>query len=334
MPASTTTDRQTWRRVIPAARSTPISRTRSRTFIVSVLTMPSAATTTATSARTSNSPNTRSSASPMAPWIRPSGTGSRASERASSASAARSAADASLDETHREGVGAGDPESLGIGPADEQRFAGRTGQGPLGDADDAQAQRRAIGRRDDDPRSELEAVAGGDARRDDDRAAGDRVRRGPPPGRRRPGAAGRPRPRSAPTIATPSIRTPSTARSNVAIGLTERTPGSATEGLVEPLVEAAREDRGDDEVARDDVGDPGAGRRTGMLADPAERDDHREADRQRTDRQRGAATVTQDGGAGEPLLEAGQQPERGTRRAAPAPAGRTGRAAPTTSRTA
>ena len=35
--------RQTWRRVIPAARRTPISRTRSRTFIVRVLTMPSAA---------------------------------------------------------------------------------------------------------------------------------------------------------------------------------------------------------------------------------------------------------------------------------------------------
>ena len=63
MPASTTTERQTWRRVMPAARRTPISRTRSRTLMVSVLTMPSAATRTATSARASNSPKTRPSAS-------------------------------------------------------------------------------------------------------------------------------------------------------------------------------------------------------------------------------------------------------------------------------
>ena len=71
-PASTTTERQTWRRVIPAARRIPISRTRSMTFIVSVLAMPSAAMITATIARTSKSPKTRTSASSMAPltWSR------------------------------------------------------------------------------------------------------------------------------------------------------------------------------------------------------------------------------------------------------------------------
>ena len=76
-PASTTTERQTWPRVIPAARRMPISRTRSMTFMVSVLTMPSAAMRTATAASASNRPKIRPSASLMAPSIRSSGTTSR-----------------------------------------------------------------------------------------------------------------------------------------------------------------------------------------------------------------------------------------------------------------
>ena len=59
MPASTTTVPQTWPRVMPAARRTPISRTRSMTFMVRVLTMPRAAMKTAISASASNSPKTR-----------------------------------------------------------------------------------------------------------------------------------------------------------------------------------------------------------------------------------------------------------------------------------
>ena len=76
--ASTTTMRMTWRRLMPIARRTPISRTRSTTPIVSVLTMPSAATMTATSASASNTPKTRDSASATAPWIRSIGFDSRA----------------------------------------------------------------------------------------------------------------------------------------------------------------------------------------------------------------------------------------------------------------
>ena len=159
-PASTTTERHTWRRVMPAARRTPISRTRSRTFIVRVLTMPRAATMTAMTASASNRLKTRSSASPMAPWMRPRLAGSRARARASSAKAVALGVVGGGIEADREGVGAGQPEAVGVGPADEPRLAGAAGQRAVGDADDGQGQRRAVGGGDVDGVAHGETVAG------------------------------------------------------------------------------------------------------------------------------------------------------------------------------
>ena len=135
--------RQTWRRVIPAARRTPISRTRSMTLIVRVLTIPSAATMTATSARASNSPNTRPSASSMAPWTARAGSASSAS-CAAGPRAPRAAGGGAGLVADGEGVGAGDAELPGrVVPADEDRLAAVPGQRPLGDAGDAQVERPA-----------------------------------------------------------------------------------------------------------------------------------------------------------------------------------------------
>ena len=105
------------------------------------------------------------------------------------------------------------------------------------------------------------------------------------------------------------------------------TPGEVAQRLVEALVGRAREDRGHDEVAGHDVGDPGAGRRAGVLPDAAEGDDHGQADGQRPDRQRRAAAVAQDRGPGEALLEPGDERERGARPPGRGRAGRTARTA-------
>ena len=65
-----------------------------------------------------------------------------------------------------------------------------------------------------------------------------------------------------------------------------------------------------DELARDHVRDPGAGDGAGMLADATERDDHRETDRERTDRQGSPARSRSTRRAREPLLERGEHGER------------------------
>ena len=122
-PASTTTIRQTWRRVIPMARSTPISRTRSTTPIVSVLTMPSAATMTATTARASNTPKTRSSASRRRPGsVRsgsPRGRGRGPSRRAGPRRRRGAGGEADRRRRRRRGR----PGARGVRPADEDRLA-------------------------------------------------------------------------------------------------------------------------------------------------------------------------------------------------------------------
>ena len=56
---------------------------------------------------------------------------------------------------------------------------------------------------------------------------------------------------------------PRIARSNVAIGVTERTPGTAARDSAHALVRPHRSDRGHDFVARHDVGEPGRGRSCG-----------------------------------------------------------------------
>ncbi len=81
--------------------------------------------------------------------------------------------------------------------------------------------------------------------------------------------------------------------------------------MVEALVEAAREDRGQDEVPRDDILEPRAGGGPGMLPDPAEGDDHGQSDGQGADGQRRPRPVAQDGGPGQALLEARHHDERG-----------------------
>src|SRR4051812_870090 len=81
MPASTRMLRQTWRRLIPAARRTPISRPRSETPIDSVFATPRTATITAISPSRSKSPKIRSSVSPTVLSTWSSGVGVR-SERA------------------------------------------------------------------------------------------------------------------------------------------------------------------------------------------------------------------------------------------------------------
>ena len=204
-PASTTTERQTWRRVIPAARRMPISRTRSMTFMVSVLTMPSAAIRTATAASASNSPKIRPSASLIAPSIRSSGTTSSASAVAAPASVSRAEAGASGREADGEDVGAGDPEARRrVAPAD-RASPRRSGRGATARRCPATRRSRlaAVGRRDQDDLADGQrrvARPGRPARSSRRRHRARRARR---PGRRRRSAAGhrppgrrrRPRPR-------------------------------------------------------------------------------------------------------------------------------------------
>ena len=102
----------------------------------------------------------------MAPWMRPERrSGSSASDAGLVGERGPVGVGRRRAEADGEGIGAGDAEPLGIGPADEQRLAGRPGQRPLGDADDAQRQRGAVGGRGVDRRVEREAVARRDARR-------------------------------------------------------------------------------------------------------------------------------------------------------------------------
>ena len=116
---------------------------------------------------------------------------------------------------------------------------------------------------------------------------------------------------SAPTTAAASVRVPSRATSNVAIGLTRARFGTDVGDVPDdPLVRGDRTDRRQDELARDDVGDPAGGGRPGVLADPAQGDDHRQPDGQATQRQRRPARVAVDRAPGEPLLDPQQQCER------------------------
>ena len=78
----------------------------------------------------------------------------------------------------------------------------------------------------------------------------------------------------------------------------------------DPLVRGDRTDRRQDELARDDVGDPAGRGRPGVLADPAQGDDHRQPDGQATQRQRRPARVAVDRAPGKPLLDPQQQRER------------------------
>ena len=213
-------------------------------------------------------------------------------------------------EAHGEGIGARDTEAFRIGPADDERLAGRAGQGPFGDADDAQRQHRAVGRGGVDDRVESQAVARGDARGHDDGAAGVECRE-----RRRTVAGDEVQPAVGREVGADHRGTvgpdPVDGQRERADRAHRGDPGRDQHVL--ELVEAAREDRGQDEVARHDVGDPGSGRRPGVLPDASERHDHREADRQRPDRQRGTSPVTQERSAREPLLEPRDQPERQAR---------------------
>ena len=141
--------------------------------MVSVLTMPSAATMTATRASASNRPKTRSRASPMAPWIRSSvdrfeGEGASLVGEAGRGrppwpSAAKRTAKASAPAT---------PRRAGVGPADEDGLAGAAGQRPFGDADDRQGDARPVGGGGIDAVADREAVARRDAGRQDRGAAG------------------------------------------------------------------------------------------------------------------------------------------------------------------
>ena len=250
-PASTTTERQTWRGVIPAARRMPISRTRSMTFIVSVLAMPSAATMTAMTASASNRPKTRSSASSMAPGTRSRVTTSRADWRGRLgevvAGRGRGARVRSGRRTrprrHAEAV-------RRVVPADEHRLAAAAGQRALGDPDDAQRQRGPVDRGRVQRVAEPDAEALRDCGRHDRGAA--RVERGErrlPVARRSASVA---RPRRGPPRPSPRRRsaTPSIARSNVAIGLTRATPVIASSSSATPSSGGDRPDRGDEHVAR------------------------------------------------------------------------------------
>ena len=117
--------RQTWRRLMPAARRTPSSRMRSQVPIESVLTMPSPATTTAASASMSSRPNTRSSASPCAPRRGTTGAAVRASWVARPATAADAEAAVGGVVADGVGIGAGDAElRRRVRPADERGLAG------------------------------------------------------------------------------------------------------------------------------------------------------------------------------------------------------------------
>ena len=80
--------------------------------------------------------------------------------------------------------------------------------------------------------------------------------------------------------------------------------------LVALVADRDRRDRGEDLVARDDVGQPArrGGPRVG--GDRAERHDHREPDDERADRERRPAAIAGDRRAGEPLLEAQDARER------------------------
>ena len=99
--------------------------------------------------------------------------------------------------------------------------------------------------------------------------------------------------------------------SKVAIGLTRAMPGTAAgRSSATPSSAAIGRIEVDDQVARDDVGDPAGGRGAGVLPHPAERDDHRQPDGQAAERQRGPAPVADDRAAGEALLE----PEDGRER--------------------
>ena len=84
------------------------------------------------------------------------------------------------------------------------------------------------------------------------------------------------------------------ATSNVAIGLIRAMPGDRRRAVGDTLVRRDRADRGHDQVARHDIGDPGPGRRAGVLPDPTERDDHRQPDRQRPERQCRPARIADD----------------------------------------
>jgi hypothetical protein len=260
------------------------------------------------------------SASSMAPSIRSSGTTSSASWEAAVRSASRAesgvpganrSANTSAPATPRLVVASSQPTSIDspVRPGIDRSTMPTT----------CRSRRRAVDRRHRQDLVDGQAEAGGQPGRDDRRTAG--VERGE---RRiavavdeasRPSAA-----MSAPTTAAASVRTPSRATSKVAIGLTRATPGRAGQVLGDALVLGDRADRGQDELARDDVGDPAGGRGAGVLPDPAERDDHRQPDRQAAEGQRGPAPVADDGAAGEPLLER-KQAANGARR--PGDGGRT-----------
>ena len=222
----------------------------------------------------------------MAPSIRSSGTTSRASWPADARSASLGRGGAAGVEADGEDVGAGDAETVGrVAPADEHRLAGRARDGALDDA------RRCAGRGPSRRPSArvsvwptVEAEPLGEGRRDDRRAAGVEGRE-----RGRPVAGDEPsRPSaamSAPTTAAASVRVPSSATSNVAM---RADPGDAGDGAGEvghdALVRRDRPDGGQDELARDDVGDPAGGGGAGVLADAAEGDDHRQPDGQAAER--------------------------------------------------
>ena len=242
MPASTTTERQTWRRVIPAARRMPISRTRSMTFMVSVLTMPSAAMRTATSASASNRPKIRPSASLMAPWIRSrvtTSSGEFAGRRSRARRGPRPAhpgakrtAKTSAPATPRRPVASFQPTSIAspVRPGIVRSTIPAT----------REVEASAVGRRRrPGSTADREAESRGQRRRDDRRRRRRRARPAPSSGRRPRTAGGRRRPGRAPTTAAASVRTPASARSKVAIGLTRAIPAtSAASRSVDALVGA------------------------------------------------------------------------------------------------
>ena len=118
------------------------------TFMVRVLTMPSAAISTATAASASNSPKIRPERvadGALDPVERHDLEGELVGHALERLVGGRRRAGREPD---GEDVRAGHAEMVGrIGPADEHRLAGLARDGPLDDADDAQVEGRAVGRR-------------------------------------------------------------------------------------------------------------------------------------------------------------------------------------------
>ncbi len=217
-------------------------------------------------------------------------------------------------EADREDVGAGDTEMVrGVAPADEHRLAARARDAALDDPDDDEVQWLTVGGGHRDDVSQVEPEPGRETCRDDRRATGVEggQRGGPIAGREdEPAVGGEVRPDDRGAI------DPGTLQRDVERG-DGADPGDTRHGrgevALDPFVRGDRPDGGQDDVAGDDLGDPGTGLGPCVLTDAAEGDDHRQPDGQGAQGQRRATPVADDGSAREALLEADQERERDAR---------------------